>query len=93
MRTALLRSMGQAVRPEHIDLAKGHRPEAASPQFSQSESDQAAGSWRHRLEEQEREALRATLRQAEGNLTRAASLFGLPRTTYRERLLKYGLLE
>ena len=29
---------------------------------------------------------------ADGNLTRAAELFGVPRTTYREKLVKNGLL-
>ena len=29
----------------------------------------------------------------DGNLTRAAELFGVPRTTYREKLVRHGLLE
>ena len=48
--------------------------------------------WRERLEKQEIEALRTTLEQAAGNLTKGAELFGVPRTTYREKLVKYGLL-
>ena len=28
-----------------------------------------------------------------GNLTRAAEMFGVPRTTYREKLVRHGLLE
>jgi transcriptional regulator with GAF, ATPase, and Fis domain len=48
--------------------------------------------FKERLEAQEREALLQTLRMADGNLTRAAELFGVPRTTYREKLVKNGLL-
>jgi DNA-binding protein Fis len=44
------------------------------------------------LERQELEALRATLEQAAGNLTKGAELFGVPRTTYREKLVKHGLI-
>ena len=38
-------------------------------------------------------ALRETLERSSGNLTKAAQLFGVPRTTYREKLVKSGLLE
>ena len=41
----------------------------------------------------EKEALQRTLAAASGNLTRAAELFGVPRTTYREKLVRHGLLE
>ena len=46
-----------------------------------------------RLEAQEKAALQRTLAEANGNLTRAADLFGVPRTTYREKLVRHGLLE
>ena len=49
--------------------------------------------WKERLEATEREALEQTLRSAAGNLTRGAELFGVPRTTYREKLVKNGLLD
>ena len=49
--------------------------------------------WKDRLEAQEKEALQRTLAEASGNLTRAAELFGVPRTTYREKLVRHGLLE
>jgi len=37
--------------------------------------------------------LQRTYAEANGNLTRAAELFGVPRTTYREKLVRHGLLE
>jgi two-component system response regulator AtoC len=49
--------------------------------------------WKERLEAQEKDALQRTLAEASGNLTRAAELFGVPRTTYREKLVRHGLLE
>ena len=48
---------------------------------------------KERLEAQEKHALRRTMGAAGGNLTRAAELFGVPRTTYREKLVRHGLLE
>ena len=87
MRTALLRSGGAELRPEHLDLRQ-----SLSSGIPPSEASQE-GSWKDRLEAQEREALRRTLDQAGGNLTKAAMLFGLPRTTYRERLIRFGLLQ
>ena len=51
-----------------------------------------SGTWKERLELQERAALEETLREAGGNLTKAARMFGVPRTTYREKLVKAGLL-
>ena len=59
------------------------------------ESAEAAASttWKERLEAQEKAALQATLAEAGGNLTRGAELFGVPRTTYREKLLRHGLLD
>ncbi|MEZ5988618.1 MAG: sigma-54-dependent Fis family transcriptional regulator [Planctomycetota bacterium] len=85
MRTATLRASGGEVRAEHLELRRG----GATPERPEPE----AGNWKERLEAQEREALEQTLRKADGNLTKAAMLFGLPRTTYRERLIRHGLLE
>ena len=48
--------------------------------------------WKERLEATEREALEQTLGESQGNLTKGAELFGVPRTTYREKLVKNGLL-
>ena len=87
MRTALLRAGGTEVKPEHLDLRKSLSSE--TPDLPVVEE----GSWKDRLEAQEREALQRTLEQAGGNLTKAAMLFGLPRTTYRERLIRFGLLQ
>jgi transcriptional regulator with GAF, ATPase, and Fis domain len=51
------------------------------------------GTWKERLEAQEKVALQRTLTAASGNLTRAAEMFGVPRTTYREKLVRHGLLD
>ena len=53
----------------------------------------ANATWKERLEAQEKDALQRTMAAANGNLTRAAELFGVPRTTYREKLVRHGLLE
>jgi DNA-binding NtrC family response regulator len=86
---AALRAAGGAIRPEHLD-AGGTPPLRAHPQ--PAEPTDGDLTWKERLEAQERDALRATLEQAAGNLTRGAELFGVPRTTYREKLVKHGLL-
>jgi DNA-binding NtrC family response regulator len=49
--------------------------------------------WKERLEAQEKNALQETLTKSGGNLTKGAELFGVPRTTYREKLVKHGLLK
>ncbi len=87
MRTALLRAGGSELRPEHLDLRRSLSSEA------HVEPSMEEGSWKERLEAQEKEALKRTLDQSGGNLTKAAMLFGLPRTTYRERLIRFGLLQ
>ncbi len=59
---------------------------------SAGDSDTDATTWKEKLERQERDALESTLTETDGNLTRAAALFGVPRTTYREKLVRHGLL-
>jgi transcriptional regulator of acetoin/glycerol metabolism len=66
-----------------VAVAPADAPPAAS----------APQTWKDRLEAQEKEALQRTFAEANGNLTRAAELFGVPRTTYREKLVRHGLLE
>ena len=56
-------------------------------------SGASGATWKERLEATERAALEETLQSAGGNLTKAAELFGVPRTTYREKLVKNGLLK
>jgi sigma-54 specific flagellar transcriptional regulator A len=43
------------------------------------------------LAEYEEAWIRASLRETQGNITHSADLLGLPRTTFIERLRKYGL--
>ena len=91
MRIAALRSGGREIAGQDLELS----PVDASPSPAEekiTESPVPPGGWKKRLEEQEKEALLRTLEESKGNLTRAAALFGLPRTTYREKLIKYGLL-
>src|SRR5690606_6662831 len=74
---AALRAAGSVIRVEHLDPA----PVVARP--GESPFDAASGAtWKERLEAQEKAALEETLRRAGGNLTRAARLFGVPRTAY-----------
>lgn len=97
---AALRSGGGAIRVLDLDLdrpdfapqgqAAGEEPAPALGARLETPSD--AATWKERLEEQERAALERTLAEAGGNLTRGAALFGVPRTTYREKLLRHGLL-
>jgi transcriptional regulator with GAF, ATPase, and Fis domain len=87
---AALRAAGGPIRIEHLDASGAPpRPAAEPVLLPANEPDRT---WKERLEAQEREALRATLEEANGNLTRGAELFGVPRTTYREKLVKHGLL-
>ncbi len=88
IRTACLRAAGGEVRTEHLELMARSTMDAAPDR----PAPQPDGTWKEHLDDQERDALKLTLEQAGGNLTKAAMLFGLPRTTYRERLLKHGLL-
>ncbi len=98
---AALRAAGGPIRASDLDLdrpgAVVATPAAAPAERSAAPRADAAvpgdGSWKERLEAQEREALQRTYTEAGGNLTRAAEMFGVPRTTYREKLLRHGILE
>jgi transcriptional regulator with GAF, ATPase, and Fis domain len=87
---AALRAAGGPIRIAHLDAGPAVRAGVAAPVVF---AGAAPGStWKERLEAQERAALEETFRQAGRNLTKAAKLFGVPRTTYREKLVKAGLL-
>ncbi|MGC6489105.1 MAG: sigma-54-dependent Fis family transcriptional regulator [Planctomycetota bacterium] len=98
---AALRSAGAPVQVEHLDLDRVDlSPRAVSPApaptvdvAARAARDEDAATWKERLEQQERAALERSLADAGGNLTRGAALFGVPRTTYREKLLRHGLLQ
>ncbi len=100
MRTAVLRAQGAPLEARHLELRQ-REAVVAEPAHEKNGApvDGASGpgpvdgkTWKEELDERERAALKATLEQAGGNLTKAAMLFGLARTTYRERLIRHGLL-
>ncbi|MBL9076887.1 MAG: sigma 54-interacting transcriptional regulator [Planctomycetes bacterium] len=94
VKAAALRAGGTTVLPSHLELDRSPaRAVAADAAAPAAEAPPAPGTWKERLEQQEKEALQRTLAAANGNLTRAAELFGVPRTTYRERLVKHGLID
>jgi two-component system NtrC family response regulator len=95
IKAAALRANGGPIQCEHLDIARAQPREepANSEPIALDGSSSNAATWKDRLEQQERAALQETLARADGNLTRAAGLFGVPRTTYREKLVKYGLLK
>ena len=99
---AALRAGGGTILASHLDLDRARLPMppaaanlavVAAGALVKSAGEATAGTWKERLEAQEKEALQRTLAAASGNLTRAAELFGVPRTTYREKLVRHGLLE
>jgi transcriptional regulator with GAF, ATPase, and Fis domain len=90
---AVLRAGGGTVLAPHLDLDRRlDRDGVAADHGGETPAEIAPGTWKDRLEAQEKEALQRTLAAASGNLTRAAELFGVPRTTYREKLVRHGLL-
>lgn len=91
MRTAVLRAQGGELTVEHIQLVS-HSASASEATRENATAPREGKTWKEELDEQERRALQATLEEAGGNLTKAAMLFGLARTTYRERLVRHGLL-
>ena len=95
---AALRAAGGTIQPEHLELGRAAAalwppPPAAPAEPAAAVAEPLPATWKERLEAQEKDALQATLAAAAGNLTRAAELFGVPRTTYREKLVRHGLLE
>ena len=97
---AALRSGGESIRIVDLDLDRTSiEPAPAtvlSPQLSLATAAATGDdttTWKERLEAQEKAVLQRTYSEANGNLTRAAELFGVPRTTYREKLVRHGLLE
>lgn len=87
---------------QHLAAVAAAKVDASQPSPTQAPAQGTAPSaaaqdpsmtWKERLEAQEKEALQRTMEAAGGNLTRAAELFGVPRTTYREKLIRYGLLQ
>ena len=85
---AALRAAPGPILVSHLDTV-----DSQSSPTGNGEASDSNRTWKERLEASEREALEQTLREAEGNLTRGAALFGVPRTTYREKLVKNGLLD
>jgi transcriptional regulator with PAS, ATPase and Fis domain len=86
---AALRSGGQTILVAHLDAG----PTQVEESVRNGRDVDPDLTWKERLEATEREALEQTLQEASGNLTRGAELFGVPRTTYREKLVKNGLLD
>ncbi len=93
---AVLRAGGGKVGPGHLDLDQPGALGTPAAVGGAAAADAAPGddalTWKEKLEQQEKLALQRTLAEADGNLTRAAELFGVPRTTYREKLVRHGLL-
>ncbi len=89
MKGAALRAGGAPIRVSHLDPS----PVMEAGSFASRQGVDSELPWKDRLEAQELAALRETLERSSGNLTKAAQLFGVPRTTYREKLVKSGLLE
>jgi transcriptional regulator with PAS, ATPase and Fis domain len=86
---AALRAGGGPILPQHLEQTS-HLIDAGGEEDGRGDG---SGTWKQRLEAQERLALKQTLEAAAGNLTRGAELFGVPRTTYREKLVRHGLLQ
>ena len=86
---ALRPKAGSIPAPRRESALEGSGPAGSA---GNGGNDNGGSTFKERLEAQERDALLETLRMADGNLTRAAELFGVPRTTYREKLVKNGLL-
>jgi DNA-binding NtrC family response regulator len=94
MKGAALRAGGSAILPVHLDVEQRLERAASAPALDRgAEASAEPATWKERLEAQEKDALQRTLADANGNLTRAAELFGVPRTTYREKLVRHGLIE
>ncbi len=93
LRGAALRACGAPIGIQHLDVTPSRPMNGVDDVVTSTSADANAGTWKERLEATERAALEETLRLSGGNLTKAAELFGVPRTTYREKLVKNGLLK
>ena len=89
---AAVRAHGGVILPKHLDVGRELRSGAHGNADPVGAAGDPSATWKERLEDQEKRALRETLAKSGGNLTRGAELFGVPRTTYREKLVKHGLL-
>lgn len=87
---AALRAAGGPILVSHLDAGPTLDDGKAGNNGSLHDPNMT---WKERLEATEREALEQTLAECQGNLTKGAELFGVPRTTYREKLVKNGLLD
>jgi DNA-binding NtrC family response regulator len=85
----LLSAQGPVLGQEHIPEEILRTPEAPAPQAPTP----AAGPVRLRdlLEEEEREATLAAVRECRGNLTRAALRLGISRNTLYRKMDRFGL--
>ncbi|MHC4852393.1 MAG: sigma-54-dependent Fis family transcriptional regulator, partial [Planctomycetota bacterium] len=93
IKAAALRAAGGPILVKHLEPTRAPESLAAGEAALEAAvNDTGESTFKERLEAQEREALLQTLRMADGNLTKGAELFGVPRTTYREKLVKNGLL-
>ena len=93
IKAAALRAAGGPILVKHLEATRVQEAAAGSEaEMAASGNDTGERTFKERLEAQEREALLQTLQMADGNLTKGAELFGVPRTTYREKLVKNGLL-
>ena len=91
LKGAALRAAGGAILVAHLDLDRSDvRAPGAEP--VEQPSPTAGQTWKEKLELQEKQALQRTFEAAGGNLTKAAEMFGVPRTTYREKLVRHGLI-
>ena len=91
LKGAALRAAGGTILVAHLDLDRSDvRAPGAEP--AEAPSPTAGQTWKEKLELQEKQALQRTFEAAGGNLTKAAEMFGVPRTTYREKLVRHGLI-
>lgn len=87
-----------ATRPDDLAAAavEGHAPAEAEPVDTQGNGAAAARAITIKLPEAvagvERSLIDAALRRAAGNQAKAAQYLGIPRTTLRDKLAKYGMM-
>lgn len=91
LKGAALRAAGGTILVSHLDLDRVELRSSGGDGVAEA-SPTSGQTWKERLEAQEKQALQRTMEAAGGNLTKAAELFGVPRTTYREKLVRHGLM-